>query len=45
MRKKTVLQIGAQLPELALTVWLAASKGAPAPTCSLDGQTVLTFNQ
>jgi hypothetical protein len=29
----------------ALTVWLAASKAAPAPNCSLDWWSVLTFNQ
>jgi hypothetical protein len=45
MRKIAVLEIGAQLPELALTVWLAASKSALVPTGSLDGRTVLTFNQ
>jgi hypothetical protein len=45
MRKKTVLEIGAQLPALAFTVWLAASNCASAQNYSLDGWTVWTFNQ
>jgi hypothetical protein len=36
MRKMTVVEIGAQLPGLALTVWLAASKAAPVPKAVFD---------